>query len=162
VAVDGGTVTPPRILADSVAPNETVVLVGTTSATAPAGTDPDCPDGTDLTLTAQIEDDDTEETVDVRWFVDYRPTPTDSYPVLFSSIDAPTPASSKREVPAYHFKFEKYAGTTHVVELVVSNGFYPIDEEPAGVVLPHRTPRPNYETQVYRWIFQTAAQGRCH
>jgi hypothetical protein len=164
MAVDGGTVTPPRIVADSASPKDTVVPVGTTAATAPAGNNPNCPppDGTDFAISAQIEDDNTDETVDARWFVDYQTTPGDSYPAMISSIPAPTPASSAREVPPYHFKFEKYAGTTHVVELVVSNGFYPLDEEPADIPLPHRSPRPGYETQVYRWVFQTAAQGwRC-
>lgn len=152
VAVDGGTVTPPRIVADSAVPPDTIVQVGTSA---------ECPTGTDFAMTAKLVDDTTDEEIDARWFVDYRADSTGSHIQQSSSIYPPVPATTEREVPQFHFSPDGLVGDTHVVELVVSNGFYPIDEEPTDIAFPHRSPRSGYETQVYRWVFQTAAKGRC-
>jgi hypothetical protein len=45
-----------------------------------------------------------------------------------------------------------------VVELVVSNGFEPAD---GTGTRPNRTTKPNFETQVFRWVFHYSAGGTC-
>jgi hypothetical protein len=153
---DGGTVTPPRIFIQSVSPPETVIQVSLSCPTPPA-----------FTVSVDIIDDDTAERVDARWFVDYAPDAANSrllggpednegpvdptvtlrhlLPVVFTPNDfSPTPAP----------------GVVHVLELVVSNGFYPLNTP--DLPQPNRTPQPGYETQVFRWVFQyVATGGRC-
>jgi hypothetical protein len=46
-----------------------------------------------------------------------------------------------------------------VLELVVSNGFYDPVTDPGPT--PNRTPRPGFETQVYRWVFTYADLASC-
>ena len=146
--VDGGTVAPPRIVAESAVPPDTTILVSRSCATAV------------FSLGAEVEDVNTTEAVEARWFVDYSP---DVVQIPFvetvpASADSSNPI---RTVPPYAFDALK-AGTAaplHVVELVVSNAFQPISTtSPAQ----NRTAQPGYETAVYRWVFQYVdTGGRC-
>lgn len=154
VTVDGGTVTPPRIVADSVVPSDTVVQYNA-----------DCDGGASFTIQADLIDENTDESVDVRWFVDYVANAGDphSEPLRTTTLSPPTDATTLRTVPSYDpFDPTGLDGSVHVVELVVSNGFYAQGTEPDGTALPNRTAMPGYETQVYRWIFQKVdSGGRC-
>jgi hypothetical protein len=146
--VDGGTVSPPRIVAESAVPSDTIVLVSRSCATAV------------FSLAAEVEDVNTTESVEARWFVDYSP---DVVQIPLAQV-VPADADSSnpiRNVPPYSFDALK-AGTTaplHVVELIVSNAFQPISTtSPAE----NRSAQPGYETDVYRWVFQYVdTGGRC-
>jgi hypothetical protein len=47
------------------------------------------------------------------------------------------------------------------VEVVVSNGFHTIGQDPPGALQPNRTPQSGYETQVFRWTVVYEPGGRC-
>jgi hypothetical protein len=167
----GQPVTPPRIVVDDtvhlISPPDTIVRVA-------AG----CPDTARpmFPLDATLRHAITNETVSARWFVDYDPTSQDrSHPVAESEIPAPSTSTTSdptlRTVPTYPFSpydFAAVAGTgsggdprtagaLHVVELVVSNGFdATADVPPPAAALPYRTPRLNFEVQVFRWVFLTS------
>jgi hypothetical protein len=147
--VDGGTITPPRILVSSVRPPESVILVSTT-----------CPAPPQFELQAAIEDLDTTEQVEARWFVDY------DAPSNVGLIRAPDlipgtddPSLTTRAVPSFLYSPDPTA-TVHVVEVVVSNGFAP--NASVAVPLPNRMPAEGFETQLYRWVFRFVdGAGRC-
>lgn len=184
---EGTSVTPPRILGDGItvggvgASSRAVILV---PANCPAGQEPK------YELSAQIHDTNNIEQVTARWFVNYSPAGGALYVTPFGSdtiAPDPNPLVLVRTVPpndpitgaAKPWVFKPYdhlpalgtvvpatppdarAGVLRVVELVVSNGFYPSASEPAG--LPNRTPMPGFETQVYRWVFLTVPEttGNC-
>lgn len=147
----GGTVTPPRILADAITVN------GAPAAALPVVEVPaDCTGAEpSYQLAAQLLDINTLEQVEVRWFVDYQPTQGGSSWVKQETV-APSPDETVLTRDPSPFTFLPYqhppagAGAVHVVELVVSNNFHaPADEAP----LPNRSPASGFETQVYRWTF---------
>ena len=149
--VDGATVVPPRILTETATPQEALVSVGTA-----------CPAGSVLRFDADLEDPDLDDLVEARWFVDYAATAAGSgYVAEFPPASADG-ADPRRALTGYPFPVVPApAGEAHVVELVVSNGFYPALGEPAGVALPRRTPLPGYETQTYRWFVVYEDAGPC-
>ncbi|HVO21340.1 MAG TPA: hypothetical protein VMU15_18910 [Anaeromyxobacter sp.] len=167
-----GTVTPPRILMDSIAYPDPVVAV-------PAGCTVTAPS---YDLTGTLVDSNTSETVVVRWFVDYdRQNSARCAPVVPETpIQGPGDSSSsptQRAVhPPYHFApydHEAVVGTVgtpdavgaiHVVEMVVSNNFDTgVDDvalcnpDTPATTFPFRTPATSggvtFETQTYRWVF---------
>jgi hypothetical protein len=150
-----GVVTPPRLLVDAITPVDTVIRVSTTCAPAPT-----------YTLSATLEDTDTTERVDARWFVDYDETQDDStirsqeQVVVADGAEDPT----IRVVTPYVFRPYDWdpppaAGGLHVVELVVSNGFAAEPAEPPAGWRPNRMPAPQFQTQWYRWVFSYVDSG---
>lgn len=145
--VDGGTIAPPRLVTDTGDPSDTVILVKHT-----------CPSLV-FTLRIQVEDVNTTERVDARWFVDYDPN---VFQVPFEAQVLPSddPANVTRIVPPYAFDLSKTLDApVHVVELRVSNGFQPISTtNPAQ----NRIAQPGFETDLYRWVFEfDDVNGRC-
>ena len=143
----GTTTTPPRVDPSTAVPSEALVRVSTA-----------CPEPPTFHVHATLVDDDTTEVVSVRWFVDYaRDDARSSLPMFSEEVPgsedetqttrALTPLALTLGAP-----FDTAAGTAHVLELVVSNGFYALYTD--GLPLPNRTPQPGFETQVFRWIFQ--------
>lgn len=155
--VDGGSVTPPRFLTDTASPADALVEVAASG----------CESAPVFTLGVDVVDDDTTERVDVRWFVDYATDQSNS--VIRSREDLEGPADETqtiRKITPFTFKpldFGAAVGTTHVVEVVMSNGFYPEGTE--GLALPNRTAQAGFEVQVFRWSFRivpdVASGGRC-
>jgi hypothetical protein len=171
-----GTITPPRIVVDDgierISRPETIVRVPAACDTPPS-----------FTLAAKLIDVDTFEVVRARWFVNYAPDvddppryePEREDEVLGSNENPPLPS---RAVPPWTFYpysvtyptiegtgsgSGRNVGALHVVELVVSNGFF---EPPDLAPLPYRSPSigpVNFETQVYRWVFLTVPEtpGQC-
>jgi hypothetical protein len=151
--VDGGSVAPPRILVATVLPAQTRIAVSRACTATPT-----------FVLQAQVDDPDTVEQVEARWFVDYDiatgavglAAPPQTLPGTGDPAVTvrPTPAVYAYAVPA-----PDAANAAHVVELVVSNGFAPAG---VGVPLPNRTAADGFETQVFRWVFQHVdAGGTC-
>ncbi len=140
--------TPPRIVTESVVPSQTVVSVARS-----------CPSPATFALKATIHDDNTLEQVDARWFVDYAPDPYNARPYHSDVLPAPEDGTSVlRAVPPLSLVFPvPDAALGHVVELVVSNGFYALDDPAAP--LPNRSAQPGYETQVFRWVFEYVDSG---
>jgi hypothetical protein len=158
--VDGGTVTSLRFRLEAVSPSDPIVPVAK-----------DCPSGARFTLSAPLDDPDTAEVVEARWFLDYHPQTSD---LPFRDDDVPSPGDpndlTRRDIPAagtLPVVFEMPAlsqGTMHVVELVAcSFGFNHVGQDPAGTVYPNRTPLEGFGVaQTYRWVFQYVdAGGRC-
>jgi hypothetical protein len=147
--VDGGTVSIAILLAETAQPSEATVLVR-----------PDCPaPGAQFTLSATVDDTNTDEAVEARWFVDYSP----AHPTLLR-VDAVNASGDPNDAlrPLTPLVFTPYVfGTTvpvHVVEVVVSNNFFPLNDP----TLPFNRSAPApYVTQVYRWTFQYDPAGRC-
>ncbi|HET8542533.1 MAG TPA: hypothetical protein VFL83_21845 [Anaeromyxobacter sp.] len=172
-----GTITPPRILVDEIAGNAEVVRF------VPAG----CAKEPVYPLTATLNDANTLETVEARWFVNYDardqlhylayrddPIPPDPDPLVLTRVVPPAdPAGNPQP-----FQFAAYqyppphgapalpgppwsdAGIVRVVELVVSNGFDPAAVDNPASPLPNRatlTAPTVFETQVYRWVFVSVA-----
>jgi hypothetical protein len=146
---DGGSVSTPIILPETAVPAGGVVLVSPTCATAPV-----------FSVGATVEDLDTDESVQARWFVDY---PTSSG--IFQFSDVPAAADSNdpnRPIPPFGFSPYTFgappAAALHVVEVVISNGFLQLGDPTPPL---NRAAAPPFVTQVYRWVFQYDAQGRC-
>ncbi len=149
---DGGTVTPPRVLAESAQPADTVVWVKK-----------DCQQQPQFTIQASIVDENVDEQVEARWFLDYSPDASGSYGMLRDDTIAQpldtAPAPTTRALQPLTITFRQGdPAPLHVLELVVSNGFYPSGQEPSGA-LPNRTAQPGYEAQVFRWTFAYAGTG---
>jgi hypothetical protein len=140
---DGGTITPPRIDVASVVPSDTMVLYQS-------------PCTTPFSLQADVLDENMTDTVQTRWFVDYDPAnQTRSNYVHHEDFGPPPedPTQVLRTIPVtWSLQTDDWPGTTHVVELVISNGFASDNG---------RTPAAGYETQVFRWIFLYSTSGRC-
>jgi hypothetical protein len=152
---DGGTVSTPVILPETAQPAGTVVPVRT-----------DCDPPARFTLSATVEDLDTEEVVEARWFVDWVP---DRATLLAENVVPASgdPSDPRRAIPPlpfspYTYDSEPLPGTTHVVEVVVSNGFLPSSDPTQPF---QRAAAPPFVTQSYRWVFQyvdaTDTSGRC-
>jgi hypothetical protein len=164
-----GTITPPRIVVDDsvpanrIASPETVVRV-------PAN----CSPPPQINLTAQLRDANTFEPIEVRWFVNYDRANSSQYRMqqrdLIEQADPTDP--TLRHVP--QFVFIPYdhppiagapgpeVGGVRIVELVTSNGFYasePYDPLTSEEPIPNRSPAPDFEVQVYRWVFLNVAPG---
>ena len=151
---DGGTVSTPIILPETARPADTVVPLST-----------GCSPPAQFTLSATVEDLDTEEAVEARWFLDYG---TD-HSVLLGDDSVPSaddPSNPQRAVTPIAFQPYGYglppAITIHTVDLVISNGFLPLDNPTPPL---QRAASPPFLTQSYRWVFQyvdpTDASGRC-
>jgi hypothetical protein len=164
-----GTVTPPRILASSATSGSQSLL------TVPAG----CATAPTYDLDATIFNQ-TSETVEARWFVDYRPDVASRYVVQNTIREVPAdpdPLVQTRQVPTFTFRPYGFppaqelnagpsgsaAGVVHVVELVVSNGFDTSPTAPEPNRTPATTPDGNaqFEIQTYRWVFVNVAGLAC-
>jgi len=149
--VDGGKISPPRILTASVNPSDTPILLAQ-----------DCPTGSTLSLSATIDDDNTTEAVEARWFIDYDPAANPGV-AGDEQLEPETGTDTTRAVTPFAFPVPAYSASkpVHIVELVVSNGFLPQSDMTGP--LPHREPLAGYEVQLYRWVFEYATTGgRCH
>lgn len=148
----GATLPPPRIVFERLSPQDTVVPVSKI-CTAPL-----------FPLTAEVADENREEVVEARWFVDYA-SPGNTGVAASESVDpSPDPSNIYRPLTAFYFAPLDYGPTTgppHVVELVASNRFWA--QGTPGLPLPNRTPLTGYETQVFRWVFVWVdpPAGRC-
>jgi hypothetical protein len=156
---EGQPVTPPRIVTASVAFPETVVRVPADCAVEPV-----------ISLTADLIDANTVELVEARWFVNYDPenqdrrrphatqVPPDDDPLVIRRVVPPFPVEPYDYAPLTG-AFGGAPGAVHVVELVVSNGFVPPEDE-AEAPVPNRSALPGYETQVYRWVLLTVPESQ--
>jgi hypothetical protein len=121
----------------------------------------DCPSGSFVTFGGSIDVPDVEETVEARWFVDYSRT---AVGVVAVDFPAPSPDGSdtRRSLAGFRFFPGDFAAVPgpHVVEVVVSNGFFPIGSD-AGAAEPNRTAQGGFETQLYRWVVLLESGGRC-
>jgi hypothetical protein len=152
--VDGGTVSTPIILPETALPAGTVVPVR-------LGCDPPA----QFTLSAAVEDLDTEEPVEARWFLDYG---TDHAFLLGDDAvpSAGDPNNPRRLItPISFFPYQYGVPPTaplHVVEVVISNGFLGLNDPTEPL---QRAAAPPFLTQSYRWVFQYVdaadATGRC-
>jgi hypothetical protein len=149
--IDGGAIAPPRVIVETAQPPDPVVFVR-----------PDCAPGAAFTLTALLEDTNTSEQVIARWYTDYRAD------VLQFPLEQPVPAADdptnpERQVQPFVFVLPPSdpAVPVHVVELIVSNGFFPLSSDNVQ----NRLAQAGFETSLYRWVFQyvaaTDARGRC-
>ncbi len=136
----GRAATTPLIVTDTVRPAQTVVQVGRSCA------DPR------FALDLQVEDVDTTEQIEVRWFVDYDPPLHVAMERPPDVIPGPEdPSQVTRAVPTFVYQPDP-AQPVHVVEVVVSNGFAPNTTD--AVPLPNRMPADGYQTQLFRWVFE--------
>ncbi|HET7753512.1 MAG TPA: hypothetical protein VFK85_06355 [Anaeromyxobacteraceae bacterium] len=143
------SVTPPRILTETVVPADGVVRVA-----------PDCAPEAFVPFSGTLDDPDLDDAVEVRWFVDYSPGMPGVQQNDFPAA-SPDGTDTRRALPDFRFFPARYAPGPHVVEVVVSNGFYSLGRDPPGSLQPNRTPQPGYETQVFRWLIVYEAGGRC-
>jgi hypothetical protein len=147
----GATVTPPRVIPESVVPGETVVLVG--ESCSPAAV---------FAVSARIVADRTDASVEARWFLNYAPDLTNSG-LLRPPDTIPPPedeAATEREVTRFDFipVFDALH-PVHVLELVVAYGFA---ADGGTGATPNRTPSPGNEIQAFRWVFRPDPAGRCN
>ena len=144
--IDGGTITPPRIAVASALPSDTILYYDPAVCLVP-GAAP-------FTLSASVVDQNTDEVVDVRWFVDYV-APYGTSPWQSELIAAPTePDQFVRALESRTFNPARDTpdpNALHVVEVVVTNGGFV--NEP----LPNRSAAPGYEVEIFRWVFQPKA-----
>jgi hypothetical protein len=154
--VDGGSVTTPIILPETAVPPDAILYVSRA-----------CPSSPSFPLSATLDDLDTSEVVEARWFVDYDPSSgLTSTPQLVEAAVQPAadPADPSRQLTPYGFEPYRYgtAVPLHVVEVVVSNGFLPVGDATAPR---NRAAVPGFLTQSFRWTFQLVdagdARGRC-
>lgn len=151
--VDGGavTVSPPRIVAESVLPPDPVFLLQR-----------GCPGGPRVVVDATVRDDNTLEQVEARWFVDYTSDALGARPYHVDVLPPPDDtAQTDRALPPLLLALPATdPAAMHVLDVVVSNGFYVLDDPAAP--LRNRSPQPGFEAQVYRWVFTYAdSGGRC-
>jgi hypothetical protein len=149
-----GVVPPPQLLMDEVTPIDTVIYVNATGCASAV-----------YTLSTSLVYADTTKAITARWFVDYDTSQQNSTVRQQDDVpvDGGAPDPTIRVVPS--FAFDAYgwlpttAGSLHVVEVVVSNGFAqdPVPL-PAGW-RPNRTPSSQFQTQTYRWVFSYVATG---
>ncbi len=157
-SIDGGLpITPPRVLTSSAEPGLAM------TSYAPLDS---CPPGSTFQVSAELIDENSEEPVEVRWFVDY--DPDDQLlrtPLQIETLPPPTdPQQYKRFPGAFAFSpwdFDRPTERVHVVELTISNGFLPVGAAVPPGDLPNRTAAPGYEVQIFRWTFQPSASGGC-
>jgi hypothetical protein len=152
-------VTPPRIMMDAIVPSDTIVHL-------PAG----CTTPPSVLLQASVENP-TEFPGEARWFVDYDPTDPNRIHWKQHRTIQPTTSQSGSLAPQDVGPFDfvtapgETAGTVHVIELVVSNGFDPAlaangsGDPGEGAVPPYKGTQPNFESQTYRWVFLLVPQS---
>jgi hypothetical protein len=150
--VDGGAITTPIILPDSAVPAGTTVYVSR-----------GCPGGPLFSLGATVEDVDTTESVEARWFFDYRPDNTGFIDRSFPVSATGDPNDPLRPIAPLALRLDPTdTATMHVVEVVVSNNFLPTNDFTQPF---QRAAPPPFQTQLYRWVFQyvdaTDPRGRC-
>ena len=149
-AIEGDvSVTPPRFVTESVFPAEGVVRVGL-----------DCPQDAFVPFGGTIADADLDEAVEARWFVDYGAGAAGVFQNDFP-LAPPDGTDSRRVLSEFRFFPSRFTATPHVIEVVVSNGFYPIGQDPVGTLQPNRTAQLGFETQMFRWIVAYEPGGRC-
>ncbi len=140
----------PRIVYELLAPQATVVNVAKTCGALPQ-----------FTLSASVSDENPAEAVEARWFVDYDPQTASGIQAFSFPVPNPAdPSNPRRAVEPFIFApadWEGPAYALHVVELVVSNGFYSVGVP--GLPFPNRTPLDGFETQVFRWVFHFVDSG---
>jgi hypothetical protein len=157
-SIDGGRpITPPRVLTSSAIPGLAMTDYG------PLET---CPAGSRFGVSATLVDENTEEPVEVRWFVDYEPdNQLARTPIQIQTLPPPADSAQYLRYPTVFsfspWDFDRPSQRVHVVELTVSNGFLPVGSAVPPGSLPNRTAAPGYEVQVFRWTFQPAAGGGC-
>ncbi|HET6437107.1 MAG TPA: hypothetical protein VML50_06800 [Anaeromyxobacter sp.] len=155
-----GSVTPPRILQDEITVGGVKAVSQPITPVPISSSGVACPTKPSYELAVRLVDTNTIEQVEARWFVDYVADNTNlNTPRQDSTVPAsPDQSNVIRVVPPYHFVPYDFdttpgqPGTIHVVELVVSNNF-----DPAGVAAdpPNRAPATGFESQTFRWIFET-------
>ena len=105
-----------------------------------------CPPGSAFQISATLIDENSEEPVEVRWFVDYDPNnQVQRTPLQVQTLPPPAdPQQFKRFPSPFPFApwdFDRPDERVHVVELTISNGFLPV-----GAAVPPGTsptaPRP--------------------
>jgi len=161
-SIDGGRpVTPPRVLTDSAYP-----VLAMTDYRSLASPLPSCPAGSRFDLSATLVDENSEEPVEVRWFVDYDPDiqPLRT-PLQIQTLPPPADPTQYLRYPSPFpftpWDFDRPAERVHVVELTLSNGFLQVGVAGPPGSLPNRTAAPGYEVQVFRWTFQPSPAGGC-
>jgi hypothetical protein len=156
--IDGGLpITPPRVLTDSAHPGLAMTGYGPLAS---------CPAGSHFDVSATLVDENSEEPVEVRWFVDYDPESQPlRTPLQVETLPPPAdPTQYLRYPSSFPFTpwdFDRPTERVHVVELTVSNGFLPVGAAVPPGSLPNRTAAPGYEVQVFRWTFQPSPIGGC-
>jgi hypothetical protein len=153
----GLPVTPPRIVTSTAVPVPAVTPYGPTTT---------CPGGALFDVSADVIDENTEEPVEVRWFVDYDPaSQVFSTPFRVEILPPPQNPDQFQRTPApFAFRpsdFDVSGTRTHVVELTVSNGFLPLNQPVPAGGQPNREAAPGYEVQIFRWVFEPSATGGC-
>jgi hypothetical protein len=142
-SADGGTVSTPIILPDTAQPGDTIVLVKN-----------DCGPGAQFTLSATIEDLDTTESVEARWFLNWRPDTPNLVADQDSVPASDDPSNPQRLLAPFVFQplaLQRPAPTIDVVDVVVSNNVLPIE----NLTQPwQRAAGAPFVTQFYRWVFQ--------
>ena len=157
-SIDGGRpITPPRVLTSSALPGLAMTDY------APLST---CPAGSAFDVSATLVDENTEEPVEVRWFVDYDPdNQARRTPLHVETLPPPADATQYLRFPKVFafapWDFDRPGEQVHVVELTLSNGFLPLGAQVPPGSLPNRTAAPGYEVQVFRWTFQPSPTGGC-
>jgi len=157
-SIDGGLpITPPRVLTTSAVPALALTRYGPLAS---------CPAGSQFQISATLIDENAEEPVEVRWFVDYDPNnQLRRTPLQVETIPPPTDTTQYQRFPDPFlfapWDFDGSDDRVHVVELTVSNGFLPVGAPVPPGSLPNRTAATGYEVQVFRWTFQVSATGGC-
>ena len=146
---DGGSVSTPIILPDTAAPPGAISYLAR-----------DCPNGVQVTLGATVEDLDTSEAVEARWFANYASVRGSTG--LLNDVNVPAsadPSNPLRIVPPFVFVAYLSGGaasrSVDVVDLVVSNSFLPLGDPTPPV---QRAATAGFVTQAYRWVFQYVEQ----
>jgi hypothetical protein len=157
-SIDGGLpITPPRIVTTSASPQLGLQSYGPRDS---------CPVGSFFVASANLIDENVEEPVEVRWFVDYDPdNQALRTPLQVETLPPPTdPKQYLRYPKAFDFvpwDFDRAGERVHLVEMVISNGFLPVGAAVPPGDLPNRTAAPGYEVQVFRWTWQPSPTGGC-
>ena len=138
------TVSTPIMLPETATPSDTVISVGRA-----------CPNGAQVVLAVTVEDVDTTEAVEVRWFLNYGAAGT-GYIISYEVPASTDPNDPLRPVAPLAFRPYGPRGnatrTVDVVEAVVSNGFLPLSDLITQPV--QRAAASPYVTQVQRWVIQ--------
>jgi hypothetical protein len=157
-SIDGGLpITPPRVMTTSAVPGLAMTDYGPASS---------CPPGSRFQVSATVIDENSEEPLEVRWFVDYDPdNQLLRTPLQIETLPPPADSQQYRRFPkSFPFSpwdFDRPSERVHVVEMTISNGFLPVGAVVPPGDLPNRTAAPGYEVQIFRWTFQPSTTGGC-
>jgi hypothetical protein len=133
----------PRVLPETAVPLDTIVNA--------------CPSDA-YQVTAIIVAENTDESVEARWFVNYSLGNPGLWQVPPSVINPIDDSTVERTVPPLAFQpFANTADELRVLEVVVA---YQFDASPT-VPQPNRTPAPGNAAQVFRWVFQRKPPEAC-